>query len=677
MSGGQGRRAPDPRPPTPVTWRIGIDVGGTFTDLVALGPRGVRVTKVLSTPAAPAEGLWHAYEAVELSSPPAALIHGTTVATNTLLERTGARVVLVATAGFEDLLELRRQDRAALYDLSRHHPAPLVPRERVVGLRERMGPRGPVVPITVAAVDEVVARVRALEPEAVGVALLFGFLHPEHERQVAAALRAALPDVPVVVAHELVPRVREYERASTVAAEAYLRPRVGRYVAEVAREAAARGVAAPRVFASNGGALRADLAAVRAASLALSGPAGGVRGAALVGAASGCTDLLTLDMGGTSADASVVRAGEADERTHGEIAGVPLAVPHLVIETVSAGGGSIAWLDTGGALRVGPESAGASPGPACYGLGGTRPTVTDAYVALGWIPADRPLAGRISISRELALAAVGALAGAAGLDEAACALGIVRVAEATMARALRRVSVERGVDPSDLTLLAFGGAGPLAACALADLLGVPRVLFPPSAGALSALGLAAADDVVEHAVPVHLGTDVWAPTAEGHAVALEARVLGDLPRAEVTFVAECRYARQGYELDVPVARGAWERVADDFHDVHERAYGYLDDESPVEVIALRAIGTVKAAAPPLALSRRSIVGVTSRLRIRLERGLVDAAGYDWEMLHVGQVLAGPAVVEGMSATALIPPGWAGRVNRIGAILVERGDARPD
>lgn len=402
-----------------------------------------------------------------------------------------------------------------------------------------------------------------------------------------------------------------------------------------------------------------------------------MRGAALVGAASGFTDLLTLDMGGTSADASVVRGGEADERTHGEIAGVPLAVPHLVIETVSAGGGSIAWLDSGGALRVGPESAGAVPGPACYGLGGARPTVTDAYVALGWIPADRPLAGRITIAKNLARAAVGTLAAEAGLDESACALGIVRVAEATMARALRRVSVERGVDPSELTLLAFGGAGPLAACALADLLGVPRVLLPPHSGALSALGLAAADEVVEHAAPVHLPAEGWGGAAQMLAAELEARVLGDLPGATVSYVAECRYARQGYELDVPVRRGSAGRVTGDFHDVHERAYGYRDVASAVEVIALRCVGTLRAAAPALAVPRRSMVGVTSRLRIRLEGGLVDAAGYDWEMLHSGQVVAGPAVVEGMSATALIPPGWVGRANKIGAIVVERGDARPD
>jgi N-methylhydantoinase A len=445
----------------------------------------------------------------------------------------------------------------------------------------------------------------------------------------------------------------------------------------VAREAAARGVGAPRVFASNGGALRADLAAVRAANLALSGPAGGVRGAALIGAASGIHDLLTLDMGGTSADASVVRAGEADARTHGEIAGVPLAIPHLVIETVSAGGGSIAWVDSGGALRVGPESAGAVPGPACYGLGGEAPTVTDAYVVLGWIPADRPLAGCIDVRRDRALAAVGDLAARAGLDAAECALGIVRVAEASMARALRRVSVERGVDPSALTLLAFGGAGPLAGCALAELLGVPRVLFPPYAGALSALGIAAADDAVEHAAPVHASVAGWCPTADLAARTLEARVLADLPSATVGFVAECRYAGQGYELDVPVRSGAWAAVEADFHAVHERAYGYRDAVSTVEVIALRAVGTVRTDVAPLATPGRSAMGVTSRLRIRLDEGPLDAAGFDWDSLHTGQVIAGPAVVEGSSATALILPGWVGTVNAIGAIVVERGNGRTD
>ena len=658
--------------------RVGVDVGGTFTDLVVLGLRGLAVTKVPSTPDAPERGIWDAWDAAGLEGGADALIHGTTIATNALLERKGARVVLVVTEGFEDLLELRRQDRAALYDLSRQHPTPLVPRDRTVGVRERMGPAGTILALTDEAAASCVARVQALAPEAVAVSLLFAFRHPEHEARLAAALRAALA-VPVIVSHELVPRIREYERTSTVAAEAFLRPRVGSYVARFARDAEARGLSggAARVLASNGGALRPELAAERAVWLALSGPAGGIQGAALVGAASGFTDLLTLDMGGTSADAGVVRGGEADSRTHGTIAGVSLAVPHIFIETVSAGGGSIGWLDSGGALRVGPESAGAVPGPACYGRGGTRPAVTDAFVELGWIPDGSTLGGSIMVSRRLAEQAVVALAAAAGLEPAACALGMIRIAEATMARALRRVSVERGLDPGEMTLVAFGGAGPLSGCALAELLGVKRVLFPPHAGALSALGMAAADDVVEHTVSVHLSASAFAVRASAVAAPLAVRVAEQLPGASVRFVAECRYARQGYELDVPCGEGVWEHVARDFHDVHERAFGHRDPDGEVQVVALRAVGTLSGGARKVRWPRRSTMGGSSRLRIRLEQGEVDAAGADWEGLHDGQVLAGPAVIEGGSATGLIPPGWVGRVNRIGAIIVEPGDARPD
>jgi N-methylhydantoinase A len=660
-----------------VAVRVGVDVGGTFTDLVALGPRGLVVSKVPSTPDAPERGIWDAYDAAGLEANAEALIHGTTIATNALLERKGARVCVVTTEGFEDLLELRRQDRASLYDLSRHHRPPLVPRDRIVGVRERMGPDGVVVALTEEAVTAAVARVRALEPEAVAVSLLFAFRHPEHEARLAAALRAAL-EVPVIVSHELVPRMREYERLSTVAAEAFLRPRVGSYVQRFARDAGSRGLGegAARVLASNGGALRPAIAAARAVWLALSGPAGGIQGAALVGAASGFADLLTLDMGGTSADAGVVRGGEADTRTHGEIAGVPLAVPHIFIETVSAGGGSIGWVDSGGALRVGPESAGAVPGPACYGRGGVRATVTDAFVTLGWIRDGATLGGSIAVSRAQAERAGRALATEAGLDPAACALGMIRVAEATMARALRRVSVERGLDTAEMMLVAFGGAGPLSGCALAELLGVRRVLFPPHAGALSALGMAAADDVVEHAVSVHLGAAAFAQRAPSFAAPLAARVAEELPGAAVRYVAECRYVRQGYELDVPCADGAWAKVGDDFHDVHRRAFGHDDREGEIEVVALRAVGVLSGGARKVRWPRRSTLGGSARLTIRLDSGEVDAAGADWEGLHEGRVLAGPTVVEGKSATALIPPGWAGRVNGIGAIVVEPGDARP-
>jgi N-methylhydantoinase A len=656
--------------------RIGVDVGGTFTDLVALGPRGLVALKVPTTPDAPERGIWDAYDRAGLASPPDVMIHGTTVATNALLERKGAKVALVTTAGFEDILELRRQDRAALYDLARRQPDPLVPRERVVGLAERMGPDGPLRPLTDDAVADAVRAVTALAPEAVAVSLLFAFRHPAHEQRMVAALRAALPGVPVAAAHELVPRVREYERTSTVTAEAFLRPAVGRYVERFAEEAWRRGIASPRVLASNGGALPPELAAGRAVWLALSGPAGGIQGAAMVGAASGYTDLLTLDMGGTSADAGVVLAGEASVASHGAVAGVPLAVPHIAIETVSAGGGSIGWLDSGGALRVGPHSAGAVPGPACYGRGGEEPTITDAFLALGWISDGAVLGGSVQVRRDLALKAIAPLAARAGLELPACALGMIEVAEATMARALRRVSVERGLDPALLTLVAFGGAGPLCGCSLADLTGVRRVLLPPLAGALSALGMAAARDVAERSLAVHLLAARFAEAAEPLAAALAGQVAADLPGADITFVAECRYAGQGYELDVPCVRGAWDAVAADFHAAHLRTHGHRDADGAVEVVELRAVARRAAGTGRISWPLRESAGGVMRLRLHLASGPADAAGYTWSSLHAGQVMAGPAVIEGTSATAFLPPGWGARVNDIGAIVAEKGDARP-
>ncbi|HWO89158.1 MAG TPA: hydantoinase/oxoprolinase family protein [Gemmatimonadales bacterium] len=656
--------------------RIGVDVGGTFTDLVALGPNGLSVIKVPSTPEAPERGIWHAFEAAGLDAPPESLVHGTTVATNALLERKGARVVLVVTAGFEDLLELRRQDRASLYDLSQHHPPALVPRERVVGVRERMGRDGVVVPLAEVEVAAAVQRVKALGPEAIAVSLLFSFRWPEHERTLAAALRSAFPGIPVAVSHELVPRMREYERTSTVAAEAFLRPSVSGYVRRFDAEAARRGVRAPLVLASNGGALRAELAAERAVWLALSGPAGGIQGAALAGAASGFSDLLTLDMGGTSADAGVVLGREPSLASHGSIAGVPLAVPHIALETVSAGGGSIGWLDNGGALRVGPESAGADPGPACYGRGGSRPTVTDAFVVLGWIPDGSLLGGSVRVRADLAASAIDELAGAARLSRHQCALGMVRVAEATMARALRRVSVERGLDPASLTLVAFGGAGPLSACSLAELVGVRRVLLPPLAGALSALGMAAADERVEHTTALHLTAGEFAAAAPAIAAALGEKAGAELPGATLDWVAECRYVGQGFELDVPVNSGDWARVGHDFHVVHHRAFSHSDPQCEVEVVELRCIARRAGAAQQVRWPAQERRGVVARLTIYLEKGALDAAGYEWDHLSPGQVLAGPAVVLGAGATALIPPGWAARVNDIGAIVAEPGDARP-
>src|SRR5947209_13956561 len=396
--------------------RVGVDVGGTFTDLVALTPDGaIEVRKVATTPEDAAVGVFRALDA--LASPAIELlVHGTTIATNALLERRGARVVLVTTRGFEDLLWLRRQDRAALYDLARDHPPPLVARGDVVGVAERIGPAGVLEPLTEGEVARVVAAVRGLAPEAVAIALLFAFRDPAHERRLAAALRDALPRVAVAASHEVLPAFREFERTSTTTVEAYLRPRVSTYLERLDGGLRERAIGALRVMTSSGGTRTPAAAAAHAASLALSGPAGGVVGARLIGAAVGLSDLLTLDMGGTSADASLVVGGAPLADGAGSVGGVPLALPAVLIETVSAGGGSIARVDAGGALRVGPESAGAVPGPACYGRGGERPTVTDACLVLGWLDAARPLADEVRLDPGAAERAIRSLGAAAGGD---------------------------------------------------------------------------------------------------------------------------------------------------------------------------------------------------------------------------------------------------------------------
>jgi len=633
--------------------RVGVDVGGTFTDLVSLAPDGaLRLIKVPSTPDDPARALWRAVDALG-GAPFSALLHGTTVATNALLERRGARVALVTTAGFEDLLWLARQDRADLYDLARHHPPPVVERDQVVGVVERIGVEGIVTPLADDEVARVVTAVRALAPEAVAVCLLFGFRDPTHERRLADALAGALGTVPVVASSDLLPVFREYERFGTTAAEAYLRPLVGGYVARLDAEAVRRGIAEFRVMASNGGTLSPAQASRRATALALSGPAGGVEGARLVGAAAGERRLLTLDMGGTSADASVVLEDRPLVQMAGSVGGVPIALPHVLIETVGAGGGSVAWVDAGGALRVGPRSAGAVPGPACYGRGGTDATVTDAVLVLGWLDPGQPLASDLRLDPEAAETAVATVAQQAGLDIARCAEGIVEVVVATMVRALRRVSVERGLDPRTMTLVPFGGAGPLFTCRLATALGMTRALVPPNPGVLSALGLAAAPARVEHVASVHQTTSELAAGGwESTLAPVEAIVRGELRDAELTRFADCRYPGQGYEVTVP-AGGGPTAIATAFHEAHRGRFGHADPERAVEVVNVRVVGTA---------DRRT--GGPNHVRTR---GREDAGS----VLHAGTQFTGPVTIPLEDATVRLERGWTGRVLDSGSILVER------
>ena len=542
---------------------LGVDVGGTFTDAVLLEDGELRTAKV-PTAARQEESVLTAAEAVGAAEVER-FTHGTTVATNALLERKGARIAFVATAGFEHLLHLRRQNRAHLYRLCAAHPEPLVPLERCHGVRERIGPDGVLEPLELDSLPEL-----AEDVEAVAVCLLFSFRDPSHERLVAEELRRRLPHAPVVASHELSPELREYERASTTAIDAYLGPAVSGYLQALEGASAAAGLPEPLVMRSSGGLATLAEAAAHPAVALVSGPAAGVVGAARV---AGVEDAITLDMGGTSTDVCLIRGGQAGRSSEREVGGLPLRLPMVDLQTVGAGGGSIVWRDAGGALRVGPESAGADPGPACYGRGGTRPTVTDANLLLGRLPAR--LAGGLELDRAAAERAF------AGIDPAEA----VEVVNAEMLRALRLVSVERGHDPRELALVAFGGAGPLHACALAEELGIETVVVPAAAGVLSALGLAIADERRD--------------SVRSYVRPLEEA--GELPHEGE---AELRYRGQSFELTVPLQRD----LAAAFHRAHEARYGYADGDRPMS--------SSPCAPPTSARDRRSSCRAASRSRPR-------------------------------------------------------------
>jgi N-methylhydantoinase A len=564
---------------------LGVDVGGTFTDAVLVEEGRVRTAKV-PTAARQEESVLAAARAVGADAGVTRFAHGTTVATNALLERRGARVAYVGNSGFEHLLHLRRQTRAHLYRLCAEQPEPLVPLERCHGVRGRVGPEGELEPLDLDSLPALG------EPDAVAVCLLFAFRDPSHEQAVATELRRRLPGVHVVASHEVAPEFREYERASTTAADAYLAPVAARYLRALTGAAAEAGLPEPVVMLSSGGVLPAVEAAAHPARLLVSGPAGGVVGAGLLARQAGFADAIAFDMGGTSTDVCLLPGGRAVRVAEREVGGVPVRLPSVDVHTVGAGGGSLVRRDAGGALRVGPESAGARPGPACYGRGG-GPTVTDANLLLGRLPDELP--GGLVLDREAAAAALD------GIDPAA----VIEVVNAEMLRALRVVSVERGHDPREFALVAYGGAGPLHACALAEELGMEAVLVPAAAGVLSALGLAAGDErrdrVVSHVRP-----------------------LGEVDELPPAGEADLRYRGQSFELTVPLG----DDLAERFHSAHEGRYGYAYRGREVELVAVRTAEVVPG--PELELS-------------------------GGEPQHA----LGPALVELDGSTLWIPPGWEG------------------
>jgi N-methylhydantoinase A len=631
-------------------------VGGTFTDLAAVGLDGMlHARKVLSTPGDQSEGVERALAALgALAGDVERVVHGTTVVTNLLLERAGARVVLCATAGATDLLTLRRQERAALYDLAAQHPPPLVAAEDVIPVPERVTPDGVERALSPAAAGDVARAVTGRAPDIVAVCLLHAYADPGHERLLAEAIAAAAPGLDVVLASDVLPEIREYERTATVTAEAYARPAVARYLHRLAGRLQGGGYPAPAVMTSGGGLRRAADATRAAASLALSGPAGGIVGAALVARAAGFERALTIDIGGTSADVGLVLDGEPLVEAGGRVAGVPIALPRVLVETVSAGGGSLLWVDDGGALRVGPRSAGAEPGPAAFGRGGARATVTDAHVVLRNIRADR-LSGGVHLDAGAAGRAVRDVAQRLGTDGARVAAAAIAAADAEMARALRRVSVERGVDPRGCVLVAFGGGGPLHACGLADRLGMQQVLIPPHAGVLSAVGLALGAERREAlASVVRSARDLDAGAVGALAAAMCERAgPGEVRR----WWARARYRGQGYELEVPFAPGDdGAAIAARFAAVHDERFGFSLDR-PVEVVSARH----NAAGHPR--------GATLARAGRPAAWNPESPSDDGGLLDV--VVRGRATVTLPDATLLVAEGWTARALPIGGWLLER------
>jgi N-methylhydantoinase A/oxoprolinase/acetone carboxylase beta subunit len=634
--------------------RIGIDAGGTFTDFIVLHDDGaVETFKLRSNPQAPASVILAGLEQAAAGKR-ADVVHGSTVATNALLERKGVRTALVTTAGFEDVIHIGRQNRAELYNLTPQLRPPIIPRALCFGVRERAHFDGTIAQSpTAAELARLKARLRRARIQSIAICFLHAYRNPANEKRVAAALQGLGY---LCASHDVCPEFREYERSSTTLINAYVGPLMDRYLAELERSSHR-----VSIMQSNGGFMSTSEARKHAVRTVLSGPAGGVVGAIEVARLSGFSRILGFDMGGTSTDVSLCD-GQPRETLEASIDGLPVRVPMLDIHTVGAGGGSLARVDEGGLLRVGPESAGADPGPACYGKG-DRPTVSDAHVVLGRIAADQLIGGKMTLFPARAAAAVDAIAKKLGISRVAAAQGILRVANANMERAIRLVSVERGHDPRDFALVAFGGCGGLHACEIAQELGIETVLIPEHAGALSALGMLLADRTRDYAAGV-----LNRPDIEPEFQRLERVARKELPGAELIRSADIRYLGQSYELTV-----LWNTAdpAAPFHQEHLRIYGYSNPERLIEIVTIRVRARLNVEKPRLIAKR-----VPSRSknpgsrRIHVSGAWRDVAVYSRSDLKKTAV-RGPALILDYGSTTLVPPGWSFSADAFGSLKIER------
>jgi len=692
-----------------MTIRIASDVGGTFTDSIAYDPAGRRiaVSKVPTTPGAreqgTVEGLRRALARLGASGAAVAYVgHGMTTATNAVLQRTGARTAFVTNRGFRDLLLIGRQDRPSLYDVDAVRPPPLVPRELCYGVGGRMDAAGAEIePLDTAGLEAAAADMAARGVEAVAVCFLHAYANPAHERAAKALLARRLPGAVVCVSTDILSEFREFERASTTVLNAYLMPVMASYLGSLAGRLADRraglgigGETPIMVMEAAGGLMTVDSARARPVHTVLSGPAGGVVAGAHFASLIGADTIVTMDIGGTSTDISLIRNGRPHTTRQARIGHIPIRLPVIDINAIGAGGGSIAWIDEGGALRVGPLSAEAVPGPACYGQGGTRPTVTDANLVLGRLGRETRLGGSLELDAAAAHAAIEAhVAAPLGIDTLAAAAGILRVAHANIVRGIRVVSVERGHDPRLCTLVPFGGAGPMHGSPIARELSMPRVAVPPAPGILCALGQLLSDlrhDLIEtHIFPYAEGEAARAATiarrlAEAaHALLAADRVAPERRRVELH--VEARYVGQSYELPVGLdasADGAWQRIPALFHAAHLARFGHADPAAPIEIVGFGATAIGKVDAPQLptlpaggpAPPREALIA--SR-RVLFEGTAPGEAG-TWaaapvlarERLLAGNEIAGPAIIEEVSATTVLYPGDRARVDATGVLIVE-------
>jgi N-methylhydantoinase A len=667
----------------PVALRIAIDTGGTFTDCVRLEDGELRVVKIFSTPADPAQSVLEGVR--QLGAPQESvddleLRHGTTVGTNTMLERTGARVAFVTTAGFEDTIAIGRQARQKLYDWFAPAPVCLVARELRFGVPERVSAEGEV--LRAPTEEELAAlfdAVRASGAEAAAVSLLFSFARPETEQRVEEALRTL--GIPVSVSHRILPEFREYERASTTVVNAYLAPRMSRYLESLEeRVAQSHKRGRVEVMQSSGGIIPAQAAAREPVRTVLSGPAGGVVGACRVAQGAGIERIIGFDMGGTSTDVflAVDAAKGAERARESMVAGVPIGVPMLDIHTAGAGGGSLARFDAGGMLRVGPESAGADPGPICFGRG-TQATVTDANFLLGRLDAESFLGGGVRLDRERTQRLMNEQKGALATAEEFAA-GIVSVIETQMEKAIRVISVERGHDPRDFTLVAFGGGGPLHACALARALRIPRVLVPALPGALSAVGILLAETVRDYSRTVMRPDEEIGDLAEIFRE-LEQKGATEFAAQGTTGVAErtldLRYRRQGFELNVPFDPREPARSMDEFHRLHEQRYGFADPARAVEIVNVRV--RMSAAGEPYRPQQRALrpgdgsAAQYAERPVYFEGGFRPARFFRRDLLVPGDGIRGPAMITEYTAATLVPPGCTARVDGFGNLPIAIGE----